>query len=679
MRRPSLLSLLLLLALLFGASIAANPSRAQPLDPVKHYFDLTVSLEWQPGTGDLGDDLKQAGCALAGDSSYVADLEAGLRKTAAYLYTYSAGQLALRNIAVYTGGEQWDSADLRVLASSSHRPSAFVGGIVDVPTQNISATSGMTGTVFYPATIFLGRMWDGEGSRCGPWSQPAGWRTIGHEWAHYALFLYDEYFNVHTNAEQYCTSTGIDLHSMLAAPGLGADSLMAYHYSANQLWLGGDPPSPGTTPLWSCKDTPQDYVHDEPDWKTIARFYPVTVPANLRTDIQFEGSAAAAAFAVALPAAPTIDTSAEVRVAALPTPRLVGQAYLIRSDSKGNPERIIGQGEIVPGEAAALPFWGVQAATKDRALIVVPDWANGQRYTFPSHYTSTATLNVAAPNLLSATKNDWRPNISVIPHVFDFGAYSEVTRLTVKLKDCSGKPQRPQVVYCPAGGNCSTPALMNGPATDGTFEYTFFFGVPGGPPGTPALHGYIYVRNPLNRAETALWYQIGGGVGPATGDGHAPLAEGWVDASPAPGAPAPPQGLDDSRLLYTPAQTCESTKAGLPSSILGIASVPVELQPVAATGNGGVPWSNAPRIELPPLRVRLSYSQDLLLRLGISEDQLVVLRLDKGKRTWVQVPTSARSRTLDWVAADARDFDGQGAVYALGYTPVRVNLPLLLR
>jgi hypothetical protein len=67
------------------------------------------------------------------------------------------------------------------------RPAAFVGGIVKTPTPNISATNGLTGTVFYPATIFLGRGWDGRSARCGGWSQPAGWRTIGHEWAHYAL------------------------------------------------------------------------------------------------------------------------------------------------------------------------------------------------------------------------------------------------------------------------------------------------------------------------------------------------------------------------------------------------------------------------------------------------------------------------------------------------------------
>jgi hypothetical protein len=677
MRRYPLQSLLLLLALLLSAGAVGGASRTPQSQPMpKHFFDLTVSLEWQPDASNMSGDLALARCTPSGAATadYLGELKAGLQQTAAYLYSYSAGQLALRNVTVYTGGQQWDSADLRVLADSSYRPSAFVGGIVDVPTQNISATNGMTGTVFYPATIFLGRMWDGRGGRCGTWSQPAGWRTIGHEWAHYALFLYDEYFNVDTNAEQYCTTTGLDLHAMLATPGGSADSLMAYHYSADQLWLQGSPPPKADPPPWSCKDTPQDRVNGETDWKTIARFYPVAVPASLSTDIQFPDSPAAAQFNVSLAPPAAGDTSAEVRLAALPTPRLVGQAYLIRPNTKGEPQRIIGQGEIIPGEAAALPFWGVQTTTKDRALVIVPDWASGKRYTFPASYVTTTTLDVTAPNPLNATISPWRPSLSVIPHL-DITA--EVTGLTVRLKDCDNKTARPQVVYCPAGGDCSAPAQMNGPDATGTFEYTFFFGVPGGPTGSPALHGYIYVRNPLNGAETATWYQIGGGVGPAYGDGHAPLVDGAVDASPAPGASAP-RGLD-SRLLYTAAVSCGTADFTFPTNVKGIVGTPIELQPVVADPNGGQPWGSNPFFALPSLRVRLGYSQDLLDRLGIGEGQLVVLRLDKSQRNWAQVPTSAQSRALDWIAAQAQPFNGEGAIYALGYTQVRVWLPLVRR
>jgi hypothetical protein len=42
------------------------------------------------------------------------------------------------------------------------------------------------------------------------------------------------------------------------------------------------------------------------------------------------------------------------------------------------------------------------------------------------------------------------------------------------------------------------------------------------------------------------------------------------------------------------------------------------------------------------------------------------------------VPTAGRSRALDWNAAAARPFAGDGAIYTLGYRPP-VWLPLIRR
>jgi hypothetical protein len=75
---------------------------------------------------------------------------------------------------------------------------------------------------------------------------------------------------------------------------------------------------------------------------------------------------------------------------------------------------------------------------------------------------------------------------------------------------------------------------------------------------------------------------------------------------------------------------------------LGVVGSPIDVQPVVADGNGGQPWNS--RRGAAPLRVRLSYSRDLLDRLGIGEDQLVVPRLEKGQRLWQSVPTAAQGR-----------------------------------
>jgi hypothetical protein len=81
---------------------------------------------------------------------------------------------------------------------------------------------------------------------------------------------------------------------------------------------------------------------------------------------------------------------------------------------------------------------------------------------------------------------------------------------------------------------------------------------------------------------------------------------------------------------------------------------------------------------LPPLRVRLGYDQDLLDRLGIDEGWLVILRLD-GQGIWQPLPTAGRSFALDWIAARPQSWSAQGEVYALGYGPARLLLPLVAR
>jgi hypothetical protein len=674
--RRSISKAILVVALLLCAVPASSRGQAPAASPVPKYVfnNLTVSLEWQPGTDSFTGDLTRAGCPTSGiAASYLKELEAGLRKTAEYLYSYSEGQLALGTITVYTNGDHWADADLRVLASNAYRPSAFVGGIVGAPTKNISATAGVTTTVFYPATIFLGRSWDGLGGRCGGWGQPAGWRTIGHEWAHYTLFLYDEYFNADTYAEQYCTATGLSLTEMLPGVGGSADSLMSYHYSTDKLRLDDTSLTRPGPPPWSCDNTPQDRVHGEPDWKTIKRFYSqVEVFPSHQTDIQFAGSPAEADFLLALPPDPIDDTSADVRLAAAPSAGLVGEAYLVQpSAASGSPLRIIGQGQIITGEPRSLPFWGVQARTKDRALVVVQNPASGVFAAFPPNYSVPLTpLNLAALNSLTATPSVWQPSISITPQAIEAGGISEVIGLRVRLQDCARRTKEVQVAYCPAGGNCNTPVPM--PPVAGltnVFEQTFLF--PGdGQAEPPALHGYIYARTLDTHEETATWYQLAGGVGPALGDAHAPLADGMVDAGVAPGQKPP---ATSTRLLFSPAPGCSSGGIQSLVGIQGIIGTPIDVQPVIANANGGRAWSG----DDAQLQVRLGYSQDLLDRLGINENQLVVLRLEKGSR-WQLVPTIGRSRALDWIAAAARPFEGQGVVYALGYRRP-VWLPVIRR
>jgi hypothetical protein len=668
MKRTAVWLLVLAICLAVVPLSPSQPARAAESQPTPStVFNLVVSLEWQPGANDsLPNDLLASGCrdTTAVATSYVKDLIAALRSTSAYLYRYSRGQMAFGRVEIYTGARNWDRAHIRVLADNSYRPAAHVGGIVDgtrfpVPMTYTSST-GRT-QVFYPGRIYLGRLWNGGGARCGAWSRANGWRTIGHEWAHYALFLYDEYFNQSTMSEQYCTTGDRWLPSIPADDTSikTTDSLMAYHYRAAQLWLRSVPAPPA-----ACDGTPQWHVHHASDWETVPRFYSeITMPDAPAAGPVFAGSPAESLFVALIdPASPPpppapARTSAKITVAVLPDASLVGASYLIRSGTDGIPRRIIGQGLVVPGRRLAQVFWGTRPDWGDRAAVIVQHPSTGARYTYPADSRTPTPLRLDSSNHITPTTGAWRPGLRIVPMLMGDKAHSRVTGLRVEVNDCAFKTQRLELRYCPAGGTCGAPVDL--PLVSGAAQHTFSFSGTGVEP--PAPHGYIHVRVPATGQETVATYQIAGGVGPAIIDGHAPFAEGEVSLEvEAKAAPLP--ATADSRLLYSTAQQCTATPRGMPTGVT-IVGVPVSVEPVKSNPNGGQAWSTAD----PPLHIRLSYNQDLLDQLGLTdENRLVLLRLS-AQNTWDPVPIAGRSNALDWIASAPQSFAGKGAIFALGY------------
>jgi hypothetical protein len=660
------------LALIAGL-LPLRPPAAQ-VEP-KSRFAITVSTEWAPGSLDrLPADLAAAGCPAEGEATMLADLERGLRSMAAQFYRFTGGQLAIDSISIYTGGEQWEQANIRVLASRSYRPSAFVGGAAAAPTAYYSATGSLEPmALFYPAPVLLGRQWDGRGGRCGPWSAPEGWRTIAHEWGHHALYLYDEYLQQGAGREQFCGADGPGFRLLRRGERAPADtgssvaSLMAYHYTADQLslWEPGAPPP-------ACRDTPQTAAHGASAWATVERIYEadgVTAPPALAPG---PSEPPPVAVTVVLPAAARERSSAAATLAALPGPPLVGQAYLIRPRPDGGaPQRIIGQGAIVAGEALPMQLVGVQPDTGDRAAVMAPDPVGGALYSFPADYrtlTGADGLRTDAVNSLGATESGWRVSLGVRPLLYQGPGeqFSRVSGLEARLEECGEKPPTAvEFVYCPAGGECGAPALVQTPAGDGSFSHTFFFDEQA--PAAP--HGYIYAREPFRGAEAVTWYQLGGGVGPAHTGGHAPIAEGLLSLEMAgPDQRAP---TSDNRALFAPALACGAS-GPLPPGVTGLLGPALAIRPVIADPNNGASWGQG----RPPLRVRLSYDQDLLDRLGIAEARLLALRRN-GQGLWEIAPAVGRSAALDWIAAAPQSFSNQGEVYVLGYGPAGLWLPIV--
>ena len=650
-------------------------------------LDLTVSLEWEPGSSNtVREYLAASGCPADppppghpdpdGNYDYLQDLERAFEYTSAYLYNFTEGQMSLGAVDVYTGGENWEEADIQILADSTYRPSAFVGGVVNDPTISPFTTIDDKPIVFYDLPIILGRLWNGEGARCGRWSNPAGWRTLGHELGHHVLYLYDQYFNALTGEPQYCTASGITFGAP-SYPNLTGtdDTLMAYHYTTDKLWRGDVAPQQGEQPI-SCRNTPHELIYGggTTEWEVIKNFYP-GIDINAPTPPSWPNSPVSSLFTFNGTTVQS-DTVSDVAldVVRRSSETAIGETYLVRPRDGQYPQRIIEQGILLPGAEEQLPFLGVVPDLEDRAAVFVNDPNTDDRFVIPPR--SITPLSLTNLNNLTTEPTDWRPSITVAPTTTRKGSsFSEVVALNVRLEDCGAQSEEVAFAYCPAGGVCDE-SVSATPQDGGTFTHTFFFS-----DNNPvALRGYIYARNGVTDEEAIVTYQLGGGVGTAYIGAHAPFSGGEITTEIVPGDIPPEETAEikDTRVAHTTTPACSVPPTG--DSPIRLLGTPFNVQPVINTEDqdNSRPWNASD----PPIRVRLSYNQDLLNRLGIAEEQLVVVRLNSDD-IWEVVPTVGQSFELDWIAAEAQIFDGDGDsdgdFYALAYEPFLNFLPLIQR
>jgi hypothetical protein len=212
--------------------------RVRPDDPLI-LFNLVVSVEWDA------------------DQIYLDKLADAFRKASAYLYDVSDGQMAFGRVTIYDKAENWADADFQFSTKNTVRPYAFVGGILSADEAH---------------TIRVGRFWSGDSGNGGNWNEPNGYRTLVHEFGHYALHLYDEYFlrlvdgtnNFTGQVDAFCTDEGVldnDRDDSNA-------SIMFYQYNASELADKGH--------NWhlNCASTEQARLNKgESDWETVRRFY----------------------------------------------------------------------------------------------------------------------------------------------------------------------------------------------------------------------------------------------------------------------------------------------------------------------------------------------------------------------------------------------------------------------
>lgn len=118
------------------------------------YFDLVVSLDWQPDQADKDGRLKNSFQQFAKD-----------------VFTMTEGQQKIRKLYVFTNSEQMNTADIR-FKNVGGRSNAHAGGIFHSGGRILTYTGFSSGSA--RSDSYIGH-------------------TIAHEFGHYAHSLYDEY------------------------------------------------------------------------------------------------------------------------------------------------------------------------------------------------------------------------------------------------------------------------------------------------------------------------------------------------------------------------------------------------------------------------------------------------------------------------------------------------------
>lgn len=200
-------------------------------------FNIVASVEW-----DASD-------------AYLQDLEDGFRQASLYFYDASDGQAFFEHITINDDNGSWNNADYQFKASNQEWPHTNnVGGITDAGNKR----------------AYFGRSFDGQSSSRGTWANVNGHRTLVHEFGHYGLHLYDEYYYYGgplglTKIESHDTLKRLDPASVYSQDDL-ASSLMDSQYNSTEFCsdLAANPHN---------HDTEQHRQNGKSSWGTISDVY----------------------------------------------------------------------------------------------------------------------------------------------------------------------------------------------------------------------------------------------------------------------------------------------------------------------------------------------------------------------------------------------------------------------
>lgn len=484
-------------------------------------FNPVVSLAWEPATGSSVLDVDKG-------SSTVASLTAAFTAASGYLYEATNGQMLFGNVQIYTNGKRWDEADFRVLADNDRRPSANVGGMVETAVKH-TLPPGQTfaDLIFYPGHVTLGRGWSNKGPAQGVWGEADGWRTLVHEWGHYALFLFDEYLTLN-NVSTSCSCPHGDSSCV--------SSIMDWHYDLNRTEFHGSRADA------SCTDTQQWGIYGQDDWQTLVQWFSwqnipglslqLPAVAQTGTDLTF----ASYLVSPTVLSAPTAVHEPTLQLVAPPGGQLLAQVYTVHHE----PEKDVATSILYQGshmlyspsgeQRGQLTLLGIPEDSSNHSLFVgVNQFGPSSPYRADAFsYTGALALPEVA-----VSQNTWEPNLTVqyTAKMMDQGTQTAVVdtmTLRLELVDYPVFAQLCTPAPLSSGSKCYGPWDMIPDSSTGQLVRTISAAELGGTfPNYSLLRLWVQTGEPAGYPELIRWIEIGRvGAGPGGGCAHAPLQDG---------------------------------------------------------------------------------------------------------------------------------------------------------
>jgi hypothetical protein len=198
----------------------ANRSQEEQHDDQQHKgphlyaFNVVVGLQWK-ATQD-----------------YLQMLRRAFRSASDFLFDATNGQMIFGQVII-GGPEVMNCADIRIYKSNRLHPRTWLGGLYDEKYR-------------HPIRMGSG-LWNPRLKLAIEWDEPEGYRTLIHEWAHYALRLPDEYLGG-GRATSNSTEEEPDHNLTLPMYDPTSDSLMAMPLSFSEFGKGFWYPNGSATP-----------------------------------------------------------------------------------------------------------------------------------------------------------------------------------------------------------------------------------------------------------------------------------------------------------------------------------------------------------------------------------------------------------------------------------------------